>query len=324
MSSKDATKKKKEAPAKEKGKEKVKEKKTSKKKEEKKSESAKKKKSESTKPPTKDKKSDKKSASPPKAKKEKVAATGNGSAPSSSSSSSSVVRDTVDVPKELHFLIVGSGGETIKALKSKTGAEIVVPREESNTLIEISGPTKEVVAKAKKEVEKIRDKAISDRKKRDDKQVAESDKLYSKGNKAVEEHAKLREKYYKESKEAYERGDKALAKELSEKGKKEGELMEKAKLKAAEQTFKAKNKSNDPGTIDLHGQLVDPAVQLVEKHFQTLAKKHPNIKELNIITGAGNHSQDKAKIKPAIETYLKEHNYTYKESNNGTFTVTLP
>ena len=48
------------------------------------------------------------------------------------------------------------------------------------------------------------------------------------------------------------------------------------------------------------------------------------MKELSVITGAGIHSgASGAKVKPAVEAYLKEKGYTYAPQNNGTLLVTL-
>lgn len=50
----------------------------------------------------------------------------------------------------------------------------------------------------------------------------------------------MRAKYFEDSKKAFEKGEKALAKELSDKGKKETELMEAAQKKASKAIFDTK------------------------------------------------------------------------------------
>ena len=60
--------------------------------------------------------------------------------------------------------------------------------------------------------------------------------------------------------EAYKSGRKAEAKQLSDKGKQEGKLMEDANNKASNAVFHEKNAGRDDHTIDLHGLYVDDAV----------------------------------------------------------------
>jgi hypothetical protein len=50
----------------------------------------------------------------------------------------------------------------------------------------------------------------------------------------------LRAKYFEDSKKAFEKGEKALAKELSDKGKRETQLMEEAQKKASRAIFNKK------------------------------------------------------------------------------------
>jgi DNA-nicking Smr family endonuclease len=73
--------------------------------------------------------------------------------------------------------------------------------------------------------------------------------------------------------------------------------------------------------MDLHGQLVAEAMQFVEKRIEKLKGTGAT---LDIITGAGNHSDEKgAKIKPAVVKYLGEQALKYEEINNGTLRVTF-
>ncbi len=60
--------------------------------------------------------------------------------------------------------------------------------------------------------------------------------------------------------EAFKGGRKAEAKQLSEKGKQEGKLMEEANHKASDAVFHEKNTGRDDHTVDLHGLYVDEAV----------------------------------------------------------------
>ncbi|ELR13492.1 Smr domain containing protein, partial [Acanthamoeba castellanii str. Neff] len=110
--------------------------------------------------------------------------------------------------------------------------------------------------------------------------------------------------YFKEAEEAYAAGDKDKARELREKAKGETAKMEEAQDKAAREVFDKVNKGKGIAAIDLHGQQVKPAMKLLEERLATLAAKHPDVKELSVITGAGNHSgKEGPKIKPAALEY---------------------
>eukprot|EP00178_Gracilaria_changii_P020201 TRINITY_DN5870_c0_g1_i1.p1 TRINITY_DN5870_c0_g1~~TRINITY_DN5870_c0_g1_i1.p1 ORF type:complete len:194 (+),score=53.64 TRINITY_DN5870_c0_g1_i1:1-582(+) len=156
--------------------------------------------------------------------------------------------------------------------------------------------------------------------------TAETEELWKKYRKSVDEHAKKRGEYFDQSKKEYEAGNKAEAKELSEKGHKETELMEKAQKKAAEAIFKSKNKNQPEGTIDLHGLLQKEALLIVEEQLEKAKKKGKS--ELRIITGAGHHSDKEGpKIKPAVQKFLNEQKYKWSEDSDntsgGSLTVTL-
>jgi len=60
-----------------------------------------------------------------------------------------------EVPKHLHSIIVGKGGQTIKNLHKETGAFITVPKhEDSSQKVEVEG-TKETLEKAKQAIEHL-------------------------------------------------------------------------------------------------------------------------------------------------------------------------
>ena len=44
---------------------------------------------------------------------------------------------------------------------------------------------------------------------------------------------------------------------------------------------------------------------------------------LNIITGAGNHSEDEAILKPFISDYLRKNDYSINDINHGKICVHL-
>jgi DNA-nicking Smr family endonuclease len=80
------------------------------------------------------------------------------------------------------------------------------------------------------------------------------------------------------------------------------------------------NKNNNELTIDLHGLYVEEAVGFVKERLESLKNSG---KTLSIITGAGNHSKDKALIKPKIFDMIKQFGYTYTEVNEGTIDVLI-
>jgi len=120
------------------------------------------------------------------------------------------------------------------------------------------------------------------------------------------QHAQKRSQHLSASQTAWNRGDKAKAKELSEMGKKEGQLMEAANRRAADAYFLGNNKGRPLGEIDLHGLYVEEALERLAERIQTC--KSRGIAQLLVIVGRGSHSKDKvAKIKPAVEKLIREH-----------------
>lgn len=146
--------------------------------------------------------------------------------------------------------------------------------------------------------------------------TAETDALYKKYRAEADAHAKLRAQYYDEASEAHKQGDGKRAKELSEKGKEEGRLMEEAGLRAARAIFEAKNKKQPEGTIDLHGLQVKEAEMIVTEEMEKTKKR--GAKELKIIIGAGHHSDTKGpKVGPAVKKMLTDNGTTWREDETN-------
>ncbi|KAI0910293.1 DUF1771-domain-containing protein [Ustulina deusta] len=125
--------------------------------------------------------------------------------------------------------------------------------------------------------------------------------------------------------EAYERGDGATAKQLSNEGKRHAAKADGYFEEASDIIFKANNPDNPDtsDTIDLHGQYVAAAEQLVEDRIhkdQQKGKTH-----LHVIVGKGNHSVDHVqKIKPAVEKLCRNLRLQYEtEDNEGRIYVNL-
>lgn len=146
--------------------------------------------------------------------------------------------------------------------------------------------------------------------------TAETEALYKKHRAEADEHAKLRAKYFDEASEAHKAGDGKRAKELSDKGKEEGRLMEEAGLRAARAIFEAKNKKQPKGTIDLHGLQVKEAELIVTEQIEQYKKE--GAAELKIIIGAGHHSDAKGpKVGPAVKKMLTDNSTTWREDETN-------
>lgn len=78
-----------------------------------------------------------------------------------------------------------------------------------------------------------------------------------------------------QSKDAYSSGDGAAAKQLSEEGKAHGRKMEEYNRQASEFIFRENNASGrvEADTIDLHGQFVEEAEEILEERIR-YAKSH--------------------------------------------------
>ncbi|KAK9764868.1 hypothetical protein K7432_007293 [Basidiobolus ranarum] len=138
-------------------------------------------------------------------------------------------------------------------------------------------------------------------------------------------YAKLRNECFSRSQALYQSGDKQGAKEESERGKEYGRKMDMANNKAVELTFKVNNISLPKDKLDLHGLYVKEALLKVEERIQ-LCKREKNVDFLTIIVGMGNHSADGVqKLKPAVETWLRQKNLTYSVDtpNRGCLLVEL-
>ncbi|KAL2855829.1 hypothetical protein BJY01DRAFT_203809 [Aspergillus pseudoustus] len=130
---------------------------------------------------------------------------------------------------------------------------------------------------------------------------------------------------FQRSQEAYSNGDGALAKELSEQGKAHGRKMEEYNRQASEFIFRENNAAGrvDADTIDLHGQFVEEAEDILEERIK-YARSHGQT-HLHVIVGKGNHSANHVqKIKPRVERVCRELGLQYAtEENEGRIYVNL-
>ncbi|CAG8908113.1 unnamed protein product [Penicillium egyptiacum] len=139
------------------------------------------------------------------------------------------------------------------------------------------------------------------------------------------QEASKRGECFGRSKEAYSNGDGAAAKQLSEEGKAHGRKMEEYNRQASEFIFRENNASGrvEADTIDLHGQFVEEAEEILEERIK-YAKSHGQ-NHLHVIVGKGNHSANHIqKIKPRVEQVCRELGLQYAtEDNAGRIYVNL-
>ncbi|KAH9952986.1 hypothetical protein BC827DRAFT_1147347, partial [Russula dissimulans] len=81
---------------------------------------------------------------------------------------------------------------------------------------------------------------------------------------------------------------------------------------------------SEPGEVDLHGLYVKEAIAHANKSIAEARARGD--KEIRLIVGKGNHSENHmAKIKPAIEDPVQEHNLSaaIDPHNSGVLVVQL-
>lgn len=137
-------------------------------------------------------------------------------------------------------------------------------------------------------------------------------------------YAEERNNLLSESKKAYENGDKAKAKELSDKGKLAGNKMEETNKQAAEVILNYRNNGHDDNYLDLHGLYLEEALNAFRERLNQLQNKKLNEEIIfEVIPGAGNHSKNKAVIKPKVIEELQTRKLRFEEKNAGTLLVYL-
>ncbi|KAL4895894.1 hypothetical protein BDV59DRAFT_199869 [Aspergillus ambiguus] len=156
-------------------------------------------------------------------------------------------------------------------------------------------------------------------------QSTDAEAEYDRLRDLARQEASKRNSCFQRSQEAYTSGDGAGAKELSEQGKAHGRKMEEYNKQASEFIFRENNANGrvDPDTIDLHGQFVEEAEEILEERIK-YAKAHGQ-NHLHVIVGKGNHSANHVqKIKPRVEQVCRELGLQYAtEENAGRIYVNL-
>ena len=78
--------------------------------------------------------------------------------------------------------------------------------------------------------------------------------------------------------------------------------------------------SNDLSQLDLHGQYVNEAIQMVKDHLERCRRE--GVQRTTVITGRGAHSVGGiAKIKPKVEELLAGMEVRYRKDGPGAFVV---
>ncbi|PWY77501.1 DUF1771-domain-containing protein [Aspergillus heteromorphus CBS 117.55] len=156
-------------------------------------------------------------------------------------------------------------------------------------------------------------------------QSQDAEAEYERLRNLAHQEASKRNSCFQRSQEAYSSGDGAKAKELSEQGKSHGRKMEEYNKQASEYIFRENNASGRVAadTIDLHGQYVEEAEEILEERIK-YAKSHGQ-NHLHVIVGKGNHSANHIqKIKPRVEQVCQELGLQYAtEENAGRIYVNL-
>ncbi|KAJ5167027.1 uncharacterized protein N7482_005808 [Penicillium canariense] len=156
-------------------------------------------------------------------------------------------------------------------------------------------------------------------------QSTDAEEEYDRLRNLARQEASKRGDCFSRSKEAYSSGDGARAKQLSEEGKAHGRKMEEYNKQASEFIFRENNANGRVAadTIDLHGQFVEEAEDILEARIK-YAKAHGQ-NHLHVIVGKGNHSAGHIqKIKPRVQQVCRELGLQYAtEDNAGRIYVNL-
>jgi DNA-nicking Smr family endonuclease len=143
----------------------------------------------------------------------------------------------------------------------------------------------------------------------------------------AQEHANLMKSSFDSSQREYQLGNKAEAKRLSDEGKRQKALMEKANADAVNAII-APQALDRSDTIDLHGLHVSESTEQTLKFVQLQAKLRL-YKHIFIITGQGHQShganKEHSPVREAVVELARQQNWAFHQENNnaGKFVVSL-
>ncbi|KAF2817647.1 DUF1771-domain-containing protein [Mytilinidion resinicola] len=142
---------------------------------------------------------------------------------------------------------------------------------------------------------------------------------------AARQEAAQRSSCFDRAHQAYESGNGALAHQLSEEGKQHAARMDQYNKQASDYIFRENNAVGrvDGDTIDLHGQFVEEAEEILEQRIRYARQNGQS--HLHVIVGKGNHSRNHVqKIKPRVEQVCQELGLQYAtEENEGRMYINL-
>ncbi|KAL6499851.1 hypothetical protein OROGR_027761 [Orobanche gracilis] len=100
-------------------------------------------------------------------------------------------------------------------------------------------------------------------------------------------------------------------------------MAQEADEKASQDIFTARNKSiKNVVTIDLHGQHIKQAMELLKLHLLFGAYVR-SVRSFRVITGCGSHGVGKSNLKNSVINLLQKEGIAWSEENQGTLLIRL-
>lgn len=138
---------------------------------------------------------------------------------------------------------------------------------------------------------------------------------------ASNQYSKLRDKFMDLAVSAQQKGNHGLATQFMSKARQYSLIVEDCREKANEIRLREQTGGSlirKPRTIDLHGLVLSDAIDTLDEYLS----KHEPHRKINIVTGTGKHSaNNKPVLLPAVEQYLTENGYSFKQIAPGVFQV---
>ena len=117
------------------------------------------------------------------------------------------------------------------------------------------------------------------------------------------------------------------------------EEMRQANAAAGKEILHSRNAEQGGGAggtsskLDLHGLLIEEALEVLQKRLEELSAAQGarrSSSSLTVVTGSGKNSRrGKAKLMPAVRSFLMENHYSFREksvgadSRGGTFVISI-
>eukprot|EP00187_Rhodella_violacea_P009946 CAMPEP_0174889592 /NCGR_PEP_ID=MMETSP0167-20121228/4800_1 /TAXON_ID=38298 /ORGANISM="Rhodella maculata, Strain CCMP736" /LENGTH=362 /DNA_ID=CAMNT_0016127031 /DNA_START=68 /DNA_END=1156 /DNA_ORIENTATION=+ len=219
--------------------------------------------------------------------------------------------EKIECPKQYASQIVGENGATLRGLESKHRVKIIMDSTSDPVIVHIEGARASGVAAAVAQVRTIIATATNP-----DYEGPDGQRFRREAERCAKERARLYDSasVIFDAAKRGEAADKDAAYKMVEDGKAAGAAMEAANAKAAEAIVAFNNEGMGEMHLDLHGLKVSEALAVLQKRLDEVRGKG----ELEIIPGAGHHSENAALIKPKVEAMLKERYVRFHAKNAGT------